>query len=171
MIWKPTKLVLPEELRWLSSRIYLLYCVLLLALFRIQTGNGSTEEGAANAASNMRAIKLRIGLPKKTGFTQFIDVRWNHRENNYSVPGYCFDVFNAIVNALPFNVSLEFEPYINKLGQSAGTYDSLVQQVPKLVSSFSFFICPFNTIWFNTLYIFLGPRSCFYILMLSRLYL
>ncbi|KAI5414886.1 hypothetical protein KIW84_040373 [Lathyrus oleraceus] len=81
-------------------------------------------------ASNDAVIKLRVGVPKKDGFTQFVKVVWNSRENKYNVSGFCMDIFNAVVNQLTFKVSLQIEPYVNEFKYSAGSYDSLIQQVP-----------------------------------------
>lgn len=90
--------------------------VLVLQCTTHTSGNGS--------------IKLRVGVPKKDGFTQFVDVRWDPQKQKYNVSGYCIDVFNAVLKLLPFNVSAQFEPYVDASGQSAGTYDSLLQQIP-----------------------------------------
>ncbi|KAI4344370.1 hypothetical protein L6164_011604 [Bauhinia variegata] len=107
---------------------YLVSWFLFLLLLQIETGiNGSNAE----SATSMGVIKLRIGVPKKDGFTQFVNVLWKQRENKYNVSGYCIDVFNAVMKVLPLNVSPEFEPYVNETGHSAGTYDSLVQQIPE----------------------------------------
>lgn len=91
-------------------------------------------------ASNYAVIKLKVGVPKKDGFTQFVKVVWNSRENKYNVSGFCMDIFNAVVNKLTFKVSLQIEPYVNELKYSAGSYDSLIQQVPAKVS-----ICTLNS--------------------------
>ncbi|MED6185690.1 hypothetical protein PIB30_059550 [Stylosanthes scabra] len=76
-------------------------------------------------------VKLRVGVPKKDGFTQFVKVVWDDDEHKYNVTGYCMDVFHAVLSILPFNVSLQIEPYVNQSGHSAGTYNQLVQQVPQ----------------------------------------
>ncbi|CAJ2649696.1 unnamed protein product [Trifolium pratense] len=81
--------------------------------------------------TSIGVIKLRVGVPKKDGFAQFVKVVWNSRENKYNnVSGYCMDIFNAVVKNLTFKVSLQIEPYVNESKHSAGTYDSLVRQVP-----------------------------------------
>ncbi|CAK8564225.1 unnamed protein product [Lathyrus sativus] len=81
-------------------------------------------------ASKEEVIKLRVGVPKKDGFTQFLKVVWNSRENKYNVSGFCMDIFNAVLGKLTFKVSLQIEPYVNEFKSSAGSYDSLIQQVP-----------------------------------------
>ncbi|KAK7291903.1 hypothetical protein RIF29_07445 [Crotalaria pallida] len=99
------------------------FLILLLLQLQIQSGSGSK-------ATSTEVIKLRVGVPKKDGFREFVNVVWDSHENKYNVTGYCMDVFYAVVSLLPFNVSLEIEPYVNESGESAGTYDSLVEQIP-----------------------------------------
>ncbi|XP_027333832.1 glutamate receptor 2.8-like [Abrus precatorius] len=95
----------------------------LLVLLQVQTGSGSN-------ATSMGVIKLRVGVPKTDGFPEFVNVVWDSHEKKYNVSGFCMDVFNAVVNLLPFKVSLDVEPYAIESSESAGTYDSLVQQIP-----------------------------------------
>ncbi|XWS26124.1 hypothetical protein CRYUN_Cryun26dG0004000 [Craigia yunnanensis] len=74
--------------------------------------------------------KLRIGVPVKVGFSQFVKVIWD--PNSYtatSVTGYCIDVFNAVMAAMPYAVTYEFIPFATKDGKSAGTYNDLIFQV------------------------------------------
>ncbi|XP_065850438.1 glutamate receptor 2.2-like isoform X2 [Euphorbia lathyris] len=66
---------------------------------------------------------VRIGVPVKSGFTEFLKVR---REDSI---GYCIDVFDAVVEALPYALSYEYIPFSNQDGGSAGTYNDLVYQV------------------------------------------
>ena len=113
----------------LSRLLSWLLIMILLVQLQIQTGSGSN-------ATSAEVIKLRVGVPKKDGFTQFVSAVWDPHEQKYNVSGYCMDVFNAVLNHLPFKVSLEIEPYVNQSRESAGTYDTLVQQVPKKVSDF-----------------------------------
>ena len=78
-----------------------------------------------------------MGLPYKSGFTEkFVDVKLDPRTKQLvQVSGYSIDIFNTTVDYLlshsGFNVSFEFQPFINETGQSAGTHDQLVQQVFK----------------------------------------
>ncbi|KAK7388461.1 hypothetical protein VNO78_23277 [Psophocarpus tetragonolobus] len=106
------------------------FLIILLVLQQTQKGNGS------NAT---KVIKLRVGVPHKNGFPQFVNVVWNSHEKKYHVSGYCIDVFNAVVKLLPFNVSLDIKPYVveSRHSSGAGSYDSLLQQIPtKLRPSF-----------------------------------
>ncbi|KAF3796308.1 Glutamate receptor 2-7 [Nymphaea thermarum] len=73
--------------------------------------------------------KLRIGVPYKTGFSEFLQVRSDPATNKTTVRGYCIDVFEAVVNVLPYSLSYEFVPFIDEHGKSGGTYNQLVDQV------------------------------------------
>ncbi|KAI9117211.1 hypothetical protein K1719_011377 [Acacia pycnantha] len=103
-----------------------LKCLLFWLLMQLlQLQNSQTEL--------LADLIMRIGVPKKDGFTQFVKLRWQPRENKYQVSGgYCIDVFDAVIKQLPFKVSPRSTPFVNQTGQSAGTYDSLVQQIPQM---------------------------------------
>ncbi|KAI3923894.1 hypothetical protein MKW92_042604 [Papaver armeniacum] len=75
--------------------------------------------------------KLRIGVPVKRGFTDFVKVSRNSSLSNssYVITGYCIDVFKAVVEMLPYPVSYELVPFAKADGTQAGTYDDLVYQV------------------------------------------
>jgi ionotropic glutamate receptor len=85
-------------------------------------------------ANETGVIKLRVGVPKKKGFEQFVNVVWDSHENKYNDSGYCMDVFNAVVSNLTFNVSLQIQPYVfDESEDSAGKYDTLLHQIPAKV--------------------------------------
>ncbi|XP_022730776.1 glutamate receptor 2.7-like [Durio zibethinus] len=74
--------------------------------------------------------KLRIGVPVKLGFREFINVTWDpnsHRAT--SITGYSIDVFYAVMAAMPYAVTYDFFPFATPDGKSAGTYDDLIFQV------------------------------------------
>ncbi|KAL4650636.1 hypothetical protein ACB092_01G102100 [Castanea dentata] len=73
--------------------------------------------------------KLRIGVPVKKGFSEFVKVTHDANNNRTQVTGYSIDVFNAVVEILPYVVSYEFIPFANSSGGSAGNYNDLVYQV------------------------------------------
>nr|POE85281.1 glutamate receptor 2.2 [Quercus suber] len=73
--------------------------------------------------------KLRIGVPIRNGFEEFLKVEWHSStDDKPSIPGFVIDVFHALQDALPFPLSHEFIPYVNKHRQSNGTYDELLDQ-------------------------------------------
>ncbi|EXB89493.1 Glutamate receptor 2.2 [Morus notabilis] len=73
--------------------------------------------------------KLKIGVLKKEGFEEFVQVKHDSVTNETIVTGYCIDVFEAAMKALPYNVDYEFIPFTKPDGESGGTYDDLVYQV------------------------------------------
>ncbi|WOL06456.1 glutamate receptor 2.7 [Canna indica] len=70
--------------------------------------------------------KLRIAVPVKHGFDQFVKVVKNPRTNQLTnVTGYCIDVFEAVVHLLPYPVVFDYIPVEN----SSKSYDNLIYQV------------------------------------------
>ncbi|KAF6175243.1 hypothetical protein GIB67_030461 [Kingdonia uniflora] len=64
---------------------------------------------------------LRIGVPSRSAFTQFVRVIYDQNNETY-VTGFSVDVFAAVVKRLPFNLPYELVPF-------NGSYDDLVEQV------------------------------------------
>ncbi|KAJ6673850.1 GLUTAMATE RECEPTOR 2.9 [Salix viminalis] len=73
--------------------------------------------------------KLKIGVPVKNGLDEFVAVTKDPISNAIKVTGYCIDVFDAVVKALPYALPYEYIPYANPDGKPAGTYDDLAYQV------------------------------------------
>ncbi|KAL3329667.1 hypothetical protein AABB24_033828 [Solanum stoloniferum] len=73
--------------------------------------------------------KLKIGVPVKDGFTEFVKVTRDLTTNTTKVTGYCIDVFDAVMEALPYYVPYEYVPFAAPDGKSAGDYNELVYQV------------------------------------------
>uniref|UniRef100_A0ACD5Y1N4 Uncharacterized protein n=1 Tax=Avena sativa TaxID=4498 RepID=A0ACD5Y1N4_AVESA len=67
--------------------------------------------------------KLKIGLPAKPGFYEFVGFE------NGIAKGFCVDVFEAVVNELPYKVPHHYEEFGDGKGSSNGTYDELVYKV------------------------------------------
>lgn len=72
--------------------------------------------------------KLKIGVPIKHGFNQFVDVKTDNDTGRVTATGYCIDVFEAVIKALPYSVTYD---YVSFDGDS---YDALVSQVYYKVS-------------------------------------
>jgi ionotropic glutamate receptor len=73
--------------------------------------------------------KLKIGVPVKDGFNEFVKVMHDPSTNTTQVTGYCIDIFNAVMEILPFTISYEFIPFAKPDGKSNGTYNDLVYEV------------------------------------------
>ncbi|PRQ37562.1 putative periplasmic binding protein-like I [Rosa chinensis] len=69
--------------------------------------------------------KLKIGVPLKQGFNEFLKF-----ENNHHISGFSADIFFAAVKQLPFSLSYEFSNF-------SGTYDELLYQI-YLQASFNY---------------------------------
>ncbi|XP_023536844.1 glutamate receptor 2.7-like [Cucurbita pepo subsp. pepo] len=67
--------------------------------------------------------RLRIGVPVKEGYSEFVTV------NGKKVEGYCRDVFDAVIEALPYALPFDYIPFALPNGSSAGSYNDLIMQV------------------------------------------
>ncbi|CAN6574297.1 unnamed protein product [Malus baccata var. baccata] len=70
---------------------------------------------------------LRIGVPKRVSFVDFVTVR----NNSHKIEGYCIDVFNEALKLVPYDVPYIFEPFGD--GRSNPSYDELVKMVAENV--------------------------------------
>ncbi|XP_018721911.2 glutamate receptor 2.7 [Eucalyptus grandis] len=73
--------------------------------------------------------KLKILVPVKNGFKQFVTVTHVPSTNTYSVTGYCIDIFRAVIKKLPYDVVYELIPFALPNGSSNGSYDDMIDQV------------------------------------------
>ncbi|KAG6434440.1 hypothetical protein SASPL_106075 [Salvia splendens] len=75
--------------------------------------------------------KLRIAVPEKLGFNDFLQVQTDNRTNETTVSGYYREVFDSVMHALPYALPYEFVPYsfIKPDGSRFGNYNDLVFQV------------------------------------------
>ncbi|CAE6007063.1 unnamed protein product [Arabidopsis arenosa] len=73
--------------------------------------------------------RLRIGVPKRTDFTDLVKVTRDPITNSTVVTGFCIDFFEAVMRAMPYEVSYEFIPFLKHNDQPAGDYNDLVHQV------------------------------------------
>ncbi|CAI9094780.1 OLC1v1030576C1 [Oldenlandia corymbosa var. corymbosa] len=72
--------------------------------------------------------KLRVGVPVKDGFFEFVNVERNS-DNSSTVTGYSIDIFKAVMSSLPYAVPYEFIPWENSDGKIVGNYNELIYQV------------------------------------------
>lgn len=111
--------------------LVIISCVVLLA-FQIRASDDDA------AVSLLGGKKLIIGVPKKPigGFVQFVDLKLNSTNKTQVVnaTGYSIDVFYAVIASLKrlhYNISFEFEAFVDEHGNSSGDYDALVYQIYK----------------------------------------
>uniref|UniRef100_A0A7N0TCU7 Glutamate receptor n=1 Tax=Kalanchoe fedtschenkoi TaxID=63787 RepID=A0A7N0TCU7_KALFE len=74
--------------------------------------------------------KLRVGVPAKDGFFEFVKVtRDPDTKSVRKVTGYCIDVFEAVMEAMPYAIPYEYIPFALPNGSSYGSYNDLTYQV------------------------------------------
>ncbi|XP_010453158.1 PREDICTED: glutamate receptor 2.5-like isoform X1 [Camelina sativa] len=75
------------------------------------------------------AKKLRIAVPKKDGFNNFVKVTKDENTNVPVVTGFCIDVFDMVMRQMPYAVSYEYIPFETPDGKPRGSYDEMVHNV------------------------------------------
>lgn len=76
---------------------------------------------------NDRDTRLKIGIPTKSAFYQFVSVSQDKNENRSThATGFSIQVFEAVVNRLSYHLSYDFVP-------SNDSYDDIIQQVSQKV--------------------------------------
>ncbi|CAI9098701.1 OLC1v1035392C1 [Oldenlandia corymbosa var. corymbosa] len=73
--------------------------------------------------------KLKVGVPKKPGFEEFINVQFDPLTKQFNVSGFSIDVFHETRKLLPFKLDFEFVPFVNATGQSNGSYTDLLHKI------------------------------------------
>ncbi|XP_031479083.2 glutamate receptor 2.5-like [Nymphaea colorata] len=73
--------------------------------------------------------KLIIGVPVKLAFTEFLKIQRNPTDGSTAVEGYCIDVFNMVLQNMPYYLPHKFVPFEDAEGKPNGTYNELVYQV------------------------------------------
>ncbi|XP_039119938.1 glutamate receptor 2.7-like [Dioscorea cayenensis subsp. rotundata] len=70
---------------------------------------------------------LSVGIPVKPGFPEFVNVTTN--DSSIRPTGYCIEIFDKVMAALPYKVNYTYEHFANEKGEMNGSYDDLVYQV------------------------------------------
>ncbi|PKI33810.1 hypothetical protein CRG98_045794 [Punica granatum] len=95
----------------------------------ISPSNGTETEPKGWVMPSLKDTKMKIAVPVKTGFSEFFKIHWDQRTGVPSYSGFSYDMFVAVVDALPFYIPYEFVPFMNASRQSAGTYDEMLYQI------------------------------------------
>ncbi|XP_078438796.1 glutamate receptor 2.9-like isoform X2 [Wolffia australiana] len=72
---------------------------------------------------------LKLGVPVKPGFEQFVNVTWNPMTGSHEFSGFCIQAFLEVIKSLPYPVLYEFKAFDDGHGNNNGSYDDLVYQV------------------------------------------
>ncbi|KAF8035049.1 hypothetical protein BT93_C1161 [Corymbia citriodora subsp. variegata] len=73
--------------------------------------------------------RLKILVPVKSGFNQFVKVTRDPSMNTSQVTGFCIDIFQAVIKNLPYDVAYDLIPFALPNGSSAGSYNDMIDQV------------------------------------------
>ncbi|CAI9098694.1 OLC1v1035386C1 [Oldenlandia corymbosa var. corymbosa] len=73
---------------------------------------------------------LKIGVPKKYGFMEFVNVSNDPQTNKTKVTGFSIAIFCSVLQQLPFQIDYEFIPFVNKSEFSNGSYNDLLYGIP-----------------------------------------
>lgn len=87
----------------------------------------SPPKGWVQPVNNQK--KLKVLVPVKHGFTQFVGVSTNPSTNETKITGYCIDIFDAVMESLPYPVSYEYVPLTTHDRNPTKSYDELITQV------------------------------------------
>ncbi|KAF8035051.1 hypothetical protein BT93_C1163 [Corymbia citriodora subsp. variegata] len=77
--------------------------------------------------SNGKSLKILV--PVKDGFKQYVTVTRDPTTNTSQVTGYSIDIFRAVIEKMPYAVTYEFIPFALPNGSSAGSYNDMIDQV------------------------------------------
>ncbi|KAL8100716.1 hypothetical protein AgCh_032828 [Apium graveolens] len=75
---------------------------------------------------NVGGKKLKIGVPVKDGFTEFVRAERDPQTNSTTASGYYIDLFDSVVKVLPYSVKYEYVPFLIGID---GSYNDFVHQV------------------------------------------
>ncbi|XP_035830059.1 glutamate receptor 2.5 [Helianthus annuus] len=92
----------------------------------LQSGIGMEDviwPGGSTTVPKGLGKKLRIGVRTGLTFTSFVHTVYDAQNNVTNATGFCVDVFNTCLQALPYEVTYKFVPYAN------GSYDKLIEKV------------------------------------------
>ncbi|KAK4777959.1 hypothetical protein SAY87_018146 [Trapa incisa] len=126
----------PEILRWLlppvASPMFEVFNVVnrterVIGYWTRKHGLSIKSKGWVIPA--VKGSKMRIGVPVKSGFTEFFKIEWDTRTGEPSYSGFSYDVFLEVLKRLPFAIEYEFKPFMNASRQSAGSYDDMINQI------------------------------------------
>lgn len=76
---------------------------------------------------------LKIGVPADDPCPQFVNVSHDQRLNETQFTGFSINVFESVVQRLPYHLPFVFVPFY-------GSYDQIVEQVNNKVKSLSMLI-------------------------------
>ncbi|XVE71773.1 hypothetical protein DITRI_Ditri10aG0178700 [Diplodiscus trichospermus] len=85
---------------------------------------GDTRRKLSTSDMPTNGYKWRIGVPSKTGFTEFVNIHPGNKGNDDDLPGFTIEVFKAVWDTLDFPSTRDYEFVLID-----GPYDDLCCQV------------------------------------------
>ncbi|XP_022858055.1 glutamate receptor 2.2-like [Olea europaea var. sylvestris] len=82
-----------------------------------------------NSGALPATVKLRVGVPVKHGFTEFVNVKIDAATNRTLATGFSIDIFLAALQLLPFPTKYVFCRY-NDSKNSNWSYDNMLHEIP-----------------------------------------
>ncbi|KAK4481637.1 hypothetical protein RD792_012543 [Penstemon davidsonii] len=77
------------------------------------------------------ARNLRVGVPWKSGFQEFVNVAIDHKTNITNATGFAIDIFLATLKQmLPISINFDYHMY-NDTNNTDWSYDDMLQELPK----------------------------------------
>ncbi|KAL7140521.1 hypothetical protein ABFS83_09G125100 [Erythranthe nasuta] len=73
--------------------------------------------------------KLKVGIPAKAGFPEFVEVKTDPKTNITNITGLYIKLFESVMAALTYTVQYEYALFEVSNASSAGSYDSFSYQV------------------------------------------
>ncbi|EOA28454.1 hypothetical protein CARUB_v10024663mg [Capsella rubella] len=73
--------------------------------------------------------RLRIGVPKRTGYIDLVEVTRDPTTKLQEVKGFCIAFFKAVTQVMPYDISYDFFPFETPSGKPAGDHNDLIYQV------------------------------------------
>ncbi|XP_009777350.1 glutamate receptor 2.8-like [Nicotiana sylvestris] len=73
--------------------------------------------------------KLKVGVPVKGGLEQYIKVEIDSKTQAVTPTGFCADVFNEVIQSMPYAVPCEFIPFPIADNPTSQDYDDLVTKI------------------------------------------
>ncbi|CAB4269246.1 unnamed protein product [Prunus armeniaca] len=89
-------------------------------------GSSTIPRGLKMQLRNSSKIKLRVGVPVRIGFNELVHVKHDNQTNRTYFTGFCIDVFEAAIRALPYEVNYTFIPFPIGINES---YNDIIYQV------------------------------------------
>ncbi|KAI3492329.1 hypothetical protein L1887_43259 [Cichorium endivia] len=90
---------------------------------------------------------LKVGVPPKGGFIEFIQASKDPKTQVVSASGFCVDVFKAVIEALPYDVPYKFIPF----EYPNGDYSDLVYQI--VLEKFDMVVGDVTILWNRSNYV------------------